>query len=130
MDEVLARIRVALRHVAQINAGAQPHFQLGPLHVDFALRRVQLNEKEIQLTPTEYDLLKVFITNRGKILTRQMLVTFVWGADAQSRMHSLHVYVAQLRQKIEPASEHPRFILTIPGVGYRFNDEIEATESV
>jgi len=123
IDEVLARIRVALRHVAKAQAGTEPHFRIGPLSIDFASRRVQVNGQEIQLTPTEYDLLKVLITHRGKILTRQMLLYEVWGGDTRARVHSLHVYVAQLRRKIEPVPEHPRFILTIPGVGYRFNDD-------
>jgi two-component system KDP operon response regulator KdpE len=125
MDEVLARIRVALRHVAQTSSGAEPQFQAGPLFVDFARRRVLLQGREVALTPTEYDLLKVFIFHRGKILTRQMLLKEVWGSQTHARTHSLHVYVAQLRQKIEPLPERPRFILTIPGVGYRFNDEVE-----
>jgi DNA-binding response OmpR family regulator len=76
------------------------------------------------LTPTEYDLLKVFITHRGKILTRQMLLQTVWGAETHARTHSLHVYVAQLRQKIEPDPQHPQLILTIPGVGYHLTDGI------
>ena len=125
MDEVLARVRVALRHVARAQDGTHPNFRAGPLYVDFALRRVQLNEQDVQLTPTEYDLLKVFIAHRGKILTRQMLLKEIWGPETHARMHSLHVYVAQLRRKIEPTPEDPRFILTIPGVGYRFNDESE-----
>ncbi len=123
MDEVLARVRVALRHVARVQTGTEPSFRLGPLFVDFALRRVQINGREVQLTPTEYDLLKVFLAYRDKVLTRQMLLTQVWGADAHERIHSLHVYVAQLRRKIEPDAEQPRFILTLPGVGYRFNTE-------
>ena len=122
IDEVLARIRVALRHIAQIQMGTEPHFQADSLFIDFALRCVRVNGQEVQLTPTEYDLLKVFVTNRGKILTRQMLLTQVWGAEAHSREHSLHVYVAQLRRKIEPLPDQPSFILTIPGVGYRFNE--------
>jgi len=126
MNEVLARVRVALRHMAQVQVGTEPHFQLGPLSIDFAGRRVQLNGDSVPLTPTEYDLLKVFITHRGKILTRQMLLAQVWGAEAHSRAHSLHVYVAQVRRKIEPQPDQPRFILTIPGVGYRFNDDIDA----
>lgn len=125
MDEVLARVRVALRHVARTRNGTQANFRAGPLQVDFALRRVQLNGQDVQLTPTEYDLLKVFIAHRGKILTRQMLLKEIWGPETHARMHSLHVYVAQLRRKIEPTPEIPRFILTIPGVGYRFNDEAE-----
>jgi two-component system, OmpR family, KDP operon response regulator KdpE len=126
VNEVLARVRVALRHAAQAPRGAAPQFQAGALSVDFAGRRVLVNEREVSLTPTEYDLLKTFITHRGKILTRQMLLQAIWGEQAHDRMHSLHVYVAQLRQKIEPAPERPQFILTIPGVGYRFNDEAEA----
>ena len=123
MDEILARIRAALRHIARVPLGTAPRIRIGPLEMDLARRDVRLNEKILQLTPTEYDLLKVFLMHRGKILTRQMLLTDVWGEDSPERSHSLHVYVAQLRQKIEPTPDQPRFILTIPGVGYRFNDE-------
>jgi two-component system KDP operon response regulator KdpE len=126
IDEVLARVRVALRHLAQAPTGSVPRFQAGSLSVDFAQRRVQLDGCDISLTPTEYDLLKVFISHRGKLLTRQMLLKEVWGTSTHARVHSLHVYVAQLRQKIEPVPERPRFILTVPGVGYRFNDSVEA----
>lgn len=125
MNEVLARIRVALRRIAQVQTGAESRFQAGPLEVDFSMRRVLVNGQEIQLTPTEYELLKVLIAHRGKILTRHMLLQELWGAEAHARMHSLHVYVAQLRQKIEPVPERPQFILTIPGVGYRFSDDAE-----
>ena len=124
VDEVLARVRVALRRTFQPSSGAEPRFYTGPLSVDFARRRVELNGQEVSLTPTEFDLLKAFIIHRGKILTRQMLLKEVWGDKAHARTHSLHVYVAQLRQKIEPSPEHPQFILTIPGVGYRFNAEV------
>jgi two-component system, OmpR family, KDP operon response regulator KdpE len=123
LNEVLARVRVALRRIAQPSKGTAPCFQAGPLSVDFALRRVRFEGKEVALTPTEYELLKVFITHRDKILTRQQLLKEVWGANAYGRIHSLHVYVAQLRQKIEPVPQHPGFILTIPGVGYRFTDK-------
>jgi two-component system, OmpR family, KDP operon response regulator KdpE len=125
IDEVLARVRVALRHVAQTSTGTQPNFRAGPLEVDFALRRVRLHGRDVQLTPTEYDLLKVFISHRGKILTRQMLLKEIWGPETHARAHSLHVYMAQLRRKIEQTPENPYFIITIPGVGYRFNDEAE-----
>jgi len=128
MKEVLARVRVALRRVAQAPSGTEPRFQAGPLSVDFAQRRVQVHGREVPLTPTEYDLLKVFITHRGKLLTRQQLLKEVWGTETHARTHSLHVYVAQLRQKIEPDPERPRFIFTIPGVGYRFTDEVEPAE--
>jgi two-component system, OmpR family, KDP operon response regulator KdpE len=123
IEEVLARIRVALRHIAQAPTGTEPRFQVGSLSVDLAQRRVSVQGNEVSLTPTEYDLLKVFITHRGKLLTRQMLLNAVWGVGAHDRTHSLHVYVAQLRQKIEPVPEQPGLIITIPGVGYRLNDE-------
>jgi len=127
--EVLARVRVVLRRVIQPPRGIEPKFEAGPLSVDFARRSVQIDGQEVALTPTEYDLLKVFITHRGKILTRQMLLSEVWGANAHVKAHSLHVYVAQLRQKIEPITGRPRFILTVPSVGYRFTDEIAHEES-
>jgi two-component system KDP operon response regulator KdpE len=123
MDEVLARIRVALRHTAQVSSGTEPSFLVGPLKVDFAQRQVLVNGKEVKLTPTEYDLLKVLIKNSGKILTRQMLLSQVWGTGYGTESHYLHVYIGQLRRKIEPDSAHPRFILTVSGVGYRFNGE-------
>ncbi|GLV56173.1 DNA-binding response regulator [Dictyobacter sp. S3.2.2.5] len=123
IDEILARVRVALRHTAQIQSGTEPIFTAGPLRVDFAQRGVQVNGKEVKLTPTEYDLLKALIKNRGKIMTRQMLLSQVWGTGYGTEAHYLHVYVGQLRRKIEPDSAHPRFILTVSGVGYRFNTE-------
>jgi two-component system, OmpR family, KDP operon response regulator KdpE len=121
MNEVLARIRVALRHSAQVESGTEPVFTAGPLSVDFAQRQVLLNGQEVKLTPTEYDLLKSLIKNRGKIMTRQMLLSQVWGTGYGGESHYLHVYVGQLRRKIEPDPANPRFILTISGVGYRFS---------
>lgn len=123
INEVLARIRVALRHTARMPALIEPSFTAGPLHVDFARRLVQVNGKEIKLTPTEYDLLKVFVLNRGKIITQQMLLTQVWGANYEAKASYLHVYVGQLRKKIEPDPTHPHFFLTISGVGYRFSED-------
>ncbi len=121
MDEVLARLRVALRHSAQVESGTEAIFTAGPLRVDFAQRLVQVDGQEVKLTPTEYDLLKALIKNSGKIMTRQMLLSQVWGTGYGAESHYLHVYVGQLRRKIEPDPAHPRFILTISGVGYRFN---------
>jgi two-component system, OmpR family, KDP operon response regulator KdpE len=121
MNEVLARLRVALRHSAQVESGTEAIFTVGPLRVDFAQRLVQVDGQEVKLTPTEYDLLKALIKNSGKIMTRQMLLSQVWGTGYGAESHYLHVYVGQLRRKIEPDPAHPRFILTISGVGYRFN---------
>jgi two-component system KDP operon response regulator KdpE len=123
MDEVLARIRVALRHVAQVQAGQEPQMHVGAVRIDFARRQVLRDGQEVSLTPTEYDLLKVLLTHRGKIVTRQMLLRSVWGAGAEAKVHTLHVYVASLRQKIEEDPLHPRVILTVPGVGYRLSDD-------
>jgi two-component system KDP operon response regulator KdpE len=123
VNEVLARIRVALRHSAQVSSGTNPLFVAGPLKVDFAQRLVTLNDQEVKLTPTEYDLLKALINNRGKIMTRQMLLSQVWGVGYGTEAHYLHVYIGQLRRKIEPDPAHPRFILTVSGVGYRFSSE-------
>ncbi|HZO72755.1 MAG TPA: response regulator transcription factor [Ktedonobacteraceae bacterium] len=123
IDEVLARIRVALRHSAMLSSGTQPRFESGALCVELAQRQVTLNGQEVKLTPTEYDLLKVLIQHKGKIMTRQMLLKEVWGAGYGADSHYLHVYIGQLRRKIEPDPASPRFILTIPGVGYRFTDE-------
>ncbi len=129
INEVLARIRVALRHASQQSTPTEPSFTAGPLHVNFAGRLVLVNGKEIKLTPTEFDLLKVFIQNQGKIITQQMLLTQVWGANYEAKASYLHVYVGQLRKKIEPDPAHPHFFLTISGVGYRFNvDEPETSE--
>ncbi len=125
IHEVLARIRVALRHAARMSPRGESAtgISIGPLRVDFAQRFVAVNGQEVKLTPTEYDLLKIFIQNRGKIMTQQMLLTQVWGSNRDGKAHYLHVYIGHLRRKIEPDSTHPRFLLTISGVGYRFNDE-------
>lgn len=125
INELLARIRVALRHAAQVSTGAEPIVTAGPLRMDIARRLVHVNGQEIKLTPTEYDLLKALVLHRDKIMTRQMLLSQVWGTGYVADPHYLHVYIAQLRQKIEPDPSHPRLILTIPGVGYRFNAEEE-----
>jgi two-component system KDP operon response regulator KdpE len=123
INEVLARVRVALRHTAQVQTGTEPVFSAGTLSVNFAQRQVQVNEREVKLTPTEYDLLKALIKNNGKIMTRQMLLSQVWGVGYGTEAHYLHVYIGQLRRKIEPDPAHPRFIQTISGVGYRFSTD-------
>jgi two-component system KDP operon response regulator KdpE len=123
INEVLARIRVALRHAERMMPRTEPIMAIGPLQIDFAQKLVTLNGQEVKLTPTEYDLLKVFVVNSGKIMTQQMLLTQVWGTSHDAKAHYLHVYIGQLRRKIEPDPAHPRFLSTISGVGYRFNDD-------
>ncbi|TMB97013.1 MAG: response regulator transcription factor, partial [Chloroflexi bacterium] len=123
VDELLARVRVALRHAAHPATGAQAVFRSGGLSVDLEDRRVEVSGAEVHLTPTEYDLLKAFIQHPDKLLTDRMLLNTVWGADYGDEAHYLHVYVARLRKKIEPDPQQPRQIITEPGVGYRLLTE-------
>ena len=124
MSEVLARVRVALRHTAHTHQKLESSLTIGPLHIDFEQHLVTINGQEVQLTPTEYDLLKIFVEHRGKIVTQQMLLSQVWKTDQKKRSY-LHVYVGHLRRKIEPDPAHPHFLHTISGVGYRFRDDEE-----
>jgi two-component system, OmpR family, KDP operon response regulator KdpE len=117
MGELLARMRVALRRAA--SPGAEPVFTSGELTVDLARRRVTVGEQEVQLTPTEYDLLRVLVTNAGKVLTHRQLLRQVWGVAYQEETHLLRVNMSNLRRKLEPNPARPNYILTEPGVGYR-----------
>jgi two-component system, OmpR family, KDP operon response regulator KdpE len=123
IDELLARIRVALRHVARPIAGSERRIRSGDLVVDLERREVSVAGRDIHLTPTEYDLLKVFLTNANKVLTDRMLLQQVWGPDYGDESHYLHVYVARLRRKIEDDPQAPQHLTTEPGVGYRFRSE-------
>jgi len=119
MDELLARIRSLLRRAAGAQS-AQPVFTAKGLCVNFDRREVTLDDKPIKLTPTEYDLLKYMIEHSGKVLTHRMLLQEVWGQAYVDQAQYLRVFVGQLRKKIEQDPTRPRFILTDPGVGYRF----------
>lgn len=119
VDELLARVRVALRHLARPGAGTAAIFRTGQLQVDLEHRRVTLSEHELSLTPTEYELLKAFIAHPDKVLTDRMLLQRVWGPEYGDEAHYLHVYVARLRKKIEADPQNPRYLRTEPGVGYR-----------
>jgi two-component system KDP operon response regulator KdpE len=114
--ELLARMRVALRK--QTANPSEPIFQSGGLTVDFSRRVVMIKEKEVQLTPTEYDLLKVLVTHAGKVITHRQLLRQVWG-DGYDDMHILRVNISNLRGKLEPDPGRPTYIHTEPGVGYR-----------
>jgi two-component system KDP operon response regulator KdpE len=119
VNELLARVRVALRHTAKPARGAAAVFRTGALEVDLELRQVRVGGAEVHLTPTEYDLLRVLIENPNKLLTDKTLLQRVWGPDYGSEAHYLHVYVARLRKKLEPGGGAGRFLVTEPGVGYR-----------
>jgi len=116
MDELLARMRAALRHQLQTQ-GERPIFRVGDLSVDLVRRIVKVGDKEIKLSPKEYDLLRIMVQHAGKVLTQRFLLGQLWSdlTDAQY----LRVYVRQLRQKIEADPERPRYILTETGIGYR-----------
>jgi two-component system KDP operon response regulator KdpE len=116
MDELLARMRAALRHQLQIH-GERPIFRVGDLSVDLVRRIVKIGDKEIKLSPKEYELLRMLVQHAGKVLTHKFLLNQLWSdlTDAQY----LRVYVRQLRQKIEADPERPHYILTETGIGYR-----------
>jgi two-component system KDP operon response regulator KdpE len=120
MNELAARIRVALRHAARPASGSEAIFRAGDLAVDLDRRVVLRGQEELRLTPTEYDLLKALVTHPDKVLTHRMLLNLVWGGEQGTDAHYLHVYVGQLRRKIERDPTRPRHLLTEPGVGYRF----------
>ena len=117
--ELLARLRVALRHAAKPEGDAV--FQSGHLVVDLASRRVTVRGKEVSLTVTEYNLLRLLVKHAGKVITHRHLLTEVWGAGAVAQTHYLRVYVAHLREKLEADPAQPKLILTEPGVGYRLS---------
>ena len=125
VQELLARVRVALSHAARLPSGAGSKVTVGHLTIDVAQRLVLVRGQEVKLTPTEYDLLKVLITDRDKVLTRQLLLSQVWGTGYESDIHCLHVFIAQLRRKIEADSSRPGLIVSVPGVGYRLRCEQE-----
>jgi two-component system, OmpR family, KDP operon response regulator KdpE len=120
VEELLARIRVSLRHAARPpGAVPEPIFESGELRVDLPNRRVWRAGKEVHLTPTEYKLLVTLVRHAGKVLTHRMLLKDVWGPNYVNQAHYVRVYLAQLRQKIEADPARPRLLLTEPGVGYR-----------
>jgi len=118
MGELLARIRVALRHVGP--AHHDPVLQIGGLTIDLVQRIVEWNGERIKLTPTEYDLLRVLAINEGKVVTQRQLLQQVWGEQHDSSgNHYIRVYIGHLRKKLEADSTRPKWIITEPGVGYR-----------
>jgi two-component system KDP operon response regulator KdpE len=123
MDELLARMRAALRHQLQVH-GERPVFRAGDLSVDLVRRIVKVGDKEVKLSPKEYELLRILVQHAGKVLTHKFLLGELW--DQLTDAQYLRVYVRQLRQKIEVDPERPQFVLTETGIGYRLRapDEI------
>ena len=123
--ELLARMRVALRHAAQTDGEAESVFSSGDLRVDLLRRQVFVGAKEVRLTPIEYKLLTTLVRHAGKVLTHRQLLKDVWGPLHTEDAQYLRVYVRQLRNKLEATPAHPRFLLTELGVGYRLRTRDE-----
>jgi two-component system KDP operon response regulator KdpE len=123
-EELLARLRVAQRHLAERNgANAQARIEIGTLSIDLAARRVQREGSDVHLTPIEYKLLTTLAQHRGKVLTHRHLLREVWGAAHVESPQYLRIYMRALRAKIEVDPARPRYLLTEVGVGYRLLDE-------
>jgi len=122
--ELLARIRVALRHSESLDKSSDQSsiYRNGPLECDLAGHTVKVNGKLIALTATEFDILRVFIQNAGKVVTHRTLLKNIWGPNSVEHTQYLRVYVGQLRKKLKTSPESPSLIITEPGVGYRFSD--------
>jgi two-component system KDP operon response regulator KdpE len=127
MDELLARLRAAVRRA--VPAPDEPVVTTSDFTVDLAAKRVSLRADgngadgaftDVRLTPTEWQLLEILVRNRGRLVTQRQLLQEVWGPSYQSESNYLRVYVAQLRRKLEPEPSRPRYLLTEPGMGYRF----------
>jgi two-component system KDP operon response regulator KdpE len=116
VDELLARLRAAMRRVEPSH---EPVYDVGELRVDLEKQAVWFAGKPVQLTPHEFGLLRLFVRNEGKLLTHSTILREVWGRGYADESHYLHVYVSQLRRKIEPDPTRPRYVLTEPGAGYR-----------
>jgi two-component system, OmpR family, KDP operon response regulator KdpE len=123
VEELLARLRVALRRRAKVSDAAGGVFTTGDLSVDLAGHVVRLRGREVRLTPTEFKLLGALVRNTGKVVTHRQLLIEVWGPGAAANTHYLRVQMHGLRHKLEPTPARPRHLVTEPGVGYRFREE-------
>jgi two-component system, OmpR family, KDP operon response regulator KdpE len=121
VGELMARIRVVMRR--SVFTDQEPVQTIGEVSVDLARRRVMVSDKEVALTPTEFDLLRVLIQNAGKVVTHHQLIHQVWGTPFEDESRLLRVNISNLRRKVEPDPDRPHYILTELGVGYRFREE-------
>jgi two-component system, OmpR family, KDP operon response regulator KdpE len=120
IEELLARIRVALRHSAQSKSGGQTVVRSGPLEIDLTEYRVTRSGVEARLTATEFKLLAYMAANAGRVLTHRSILAEVWGPEYVEHVEYLRVYMRQLRKKLEADPDHPQVLTTEPGIGYRF----------
>jgi two-component system KDP operon response regulator KdpE len=117
MDELLARVRAALRRT---DTTGHPIVVTPDFTIDLTAQRVTNNQGDVRLTPTQWHLLEVLLRNRGSLVSQQQMLSEVWGPGHEHSSHYLRVFMAQLRQKLEPDPTHPRYFHTEPGRGYRF----------
>ena len=120
MDELLARLRAAVRRASSRPTGNEALVQAGELRIDLAAKQVSRDGVLVHLTPTEWGILELLVRHRGKLVSQRQLLGEVWGPRYQTESHYLRVYLAQLRRKLEPDASHPRYLITEPGMGYRF----------
>lgn len=120
IEELLARIRVALRHSTQSIGNKESIIKAGPVAIDLARHVATLNGEEIKVTATEFKLLSYLAAHADRVLTHQAILTHVWGFEESNHIEYLRVYMGQLRKKIELDPDDPQFLITDPGVGYRF----------
>jgi len=120
MDELLARIRAAVRRAAPRTSEAEDVVTTEDFTVDLAAHRVLKGDRPVRLTPTEWSLLELLVRHAGKLVPQKQMLTEVWGPAYEQETHYLRVYLAQLRRKLEPDPARPRYLITEPGVGYRF----------
>ncbi len=120
IEELLARVRVALRHATPEGGTKTSIVKAGPLTIDLAWHAVTRDGEEVKLTATEFNLLAYLAANRGRVLTHQSILAHVWGPADADHTEYLRVYMRQLRKKLEADPEHPQYIITEPGIGYRF----------
>src|SRR5438045_6343430 len=123
VEELLARMRAAVRRTG--TPEDLPRIRLGDLVVDLAAKRVIRQGDDVRLTPTEWHLLEVLLQNPGKLLSRNQLLTEVWGPGYADATGNLRLYMAQLRRKLEPDPARPRWLITEPGMGYRYQPDPE-----
>jgi two-component system, OmpR family, KDP operon response regulator KdpE len=120
IEELLARIRVALRHSAQVQGGPETVIRAGDLVIDVPAHIVSRDGVEIKLTATEFKLLAYLAQNTGRVLTHRSILNQVWGLEYADNIEYLRVFISQLRKKIEQDPKEPRYVISEPGVGYRF----------
>ena len=121
VSELLARVKAILRRVGTTGSSpAQSSFSRDCLEINFAQRRVTIDGNEVKLTPTEYQLLQELVLNAGKVLTHTYLLNKVWGSEYREEKEYLHTFVRRLRRKLEPDPMGPRYIVSVPAVGYQF----------